>query len=147
MAFLAIAIGIITGVLSGLIGLGGRIFIVPALVYVFKMSQHEAQGTSLATLLLPIGLFGSVLASLGPPLAASFAENDWIDTSRAREGPQPKSLHEGVILRGLVPFAQTTSARQSVARTLPADPAGPHREALRVAEGHRLGTLLDLAHQ
>jgi uncharacterized membrane protein YfcA len=58
MAFLAIAIGIITGVLSGLIGLGGGIFIVPALVYVFKMSQHEAQGTSLATLLLPIGLFG-----------------------------------------------------------------------------------------
>ena len=30
----------------------------PALVYVFKMSQHQAQGTSLATLLLPIGLFG-----------------------------------------------------------------------------------------
>jgi uncharacterized membrane protein YfcA len=34
------------------------VFIVPALVYIFKMSQHEAQGTSLATLLLPIGLFG-----------------------------------------------------------------------------------------
>jgi hypothetical protein len=43
---------------SGLIGLGGGIFIVPALVFVFKMTQHEAQGTSLATLLLPIGLFG-----------------------------------------------------------------------------------------
>lgn len=58
MTILVILIGIITGVLSGLIGLGGGIFIVPALVYVFKMPQHEAQGTSLATLLLPIGLFG-----------------------------------------------------------------------------------------
>lgn len=58
MIIVAVGIGIATGILSGLIGLGGGIFIVPALVYVFKMSQHEAQGTSLATLLLPIGLFG-----------------------------------------------------------------------------------------
>lgn len=58
MIIVAILIGLMTGVMSGLIGLGGGIFIVPALVYVFKMSQHEAQGTSLATLLLPIGLFG-----------------------------------------------------------------------------------------
>jgi uncharacterized membrane protein YfcA len=58
MTVVAILIGLATGVISGLIGLGGGVFIVPALVYVFKMSQHEAQGTSLATLLLPIGLFG-----------------------------------------------------------------------------------------
>lgn len=58
MVFVAIVTGLLTGVISGLIGLGGGIFIVPALVFVFKMSQHEAQGTSLATLLLPIGLFG-----------------------------------------------------------------------------------------
>ena len=58
MAGVAILIGLTTGVISGLIGLGGGVFIVPALVYVFKMSQHKAQGTSLATLLLPIGLFG-----------------------------------------------------------------------------------------
>lgn len=58
MALLAILIGIVTGVVSGLIGLGGGLLIVPALVYIFKMPQHLAQGTSLATLLLPIGLFG-----------------------------------------------------------------------------------------
>ena len=58
MTILAILIGLATGVLSGLIGLGGGVFIVPALVYLFKMSQHQAQGTSLATLLLPIGLLG-----------------------------------------------------------------------------------------
>ena len=58
MTVVAIVIGLATGVVSGLIGLGGGVFLVPALVYVFKMSQHEAQGTSLATLLLPIGFFG-----------------------------------------------------------------------------------------
>lgn len=60
MVIVAIVIGLGAGILSGLIGLGGGIFIVLALVYAFKMSQHEAQGTSLATLLLPIGLFGFV---------------------------------------------------------------------------------------
>jgi uncharacterized protein len=58
MAALAILIGLLTGALSGLIGLGGGVFIVPALVYLFKMPQRMAQGTSLATLLLPIGLLG-----------------------------------------------------------------------------------------
>jgi uncharacterized membrane protein YfcA len=58
MSAIAVIIGVATGILSGLIGLGGGIFIVPALVFVFNMSQHQAQGTSLATLLLPIGLFG-----------------------------------------------------------------------------------------
>ena len=58
MAILAILIGVVTGIVSGLTGLGGGILIVPALVYVFRMSQHDAQGTSLATLLLPIGFFG-----------------------------------------------------------------------------------------
>jgi uncharacterized membrane protein YfcA len=38
MAVVAILIGLTTGVVSGLIGLGGGVFIVPALVYVFKMS-------------------------------------------------------------------------------------------------------------
>src|SRR5262245_47134147 len=58
MAILAVLIGVITGAVSGVIGLGGGVFIVPALVYVFKMTQHQAQGTSLAMLLLPTGLFG-----------------------------------------------------------------------------------------
>ena len=41
-----------------MVGLGGGLLIAPALVCVFRMSQHEAQGTSLATPLLLIGLFG-----------------------------------------------------------------------------------------
>lgn len=49
-------IGLAAGVLSGLVGIGGGLIIVPALVYFLSMGQHEAQGTSLATLLLPVGI-------------------------------------------------------------------------------------------
>lgn len=55
MTFLYILLGLVVGVLSGIVGIGGGIMIIPALVYFFHMSQHKAQGTSLAALLLPIG--------------------------------------------------------------------------------------------
>ncbi|MBN1790376.1 MAG: sulfite exporter TauE/SafE family protein [Bacteroidales bacterium] len=48
-------IGLSAGVVSGLLGVGGAIIIVPALVFFFGMTQHQAQGTSLAVLLLPVG--------------------------------------------------------------------------------------------
>lgn len=50
------ALGLAAGTASGLLGIGGAIIIVPALVIFFGYGQHNAQGTSLATLLLPIGL-------------------------------------------------------------------------------------------
>ena len=49
-------IGAIAGMLSGLVGIGGGIVIVPALVYFLAFTQKQAQGTSLAILLLPIGI-------------------------------------------------------------------------------------------
>ncbi len=52
-----LCIGLFAGILSGLVGVGGGIIIVPALVYFLAMSQHQAQGTSLAVLLLPVGIF------------------------------------------------------------------------------------------
>ena len=48
-------IGLVAGTLSGLIGVGGAIIIIPSLVLFLGMDQYQAQGTSLATLLLPIG--------------------------------------------------------------------------------------------
>ncbi|MEO6902314.1 MAG: sulfite exporter TauE/SafE family protein [Bacteroidia bacterium] len=51
-----LCIGLLAGILSGLIGIGGGIIIVPALVYFLGSSQHQAQGTSLAVLLLPVGI-------------------------------------------------------------------------------------------
>ena len=52
-------LGIGVGAAAGFIGVGGGIFVVPALVYLFKFSQREAQGTSLAMLVPPIGLFAA----------------------------------------------------------------------------------------
>lgn len=54
--FYLFLLGIISGTVSGLLGIGGAIIIIPALVYIFKLSQHQAQGTSIAILLPPIGL-------------------------------------------------------------------------------------------
>jgi uncharacterized membrane protein YfcA len=53
-----LAVGLVAGFLSGLIGIGGGIVIVPVLVYFFSMSQKTAQGTTLFMFLLPIGLLG-----------------------------------------------------------------------------------------
>ena len=56
MLIILVIIGLIAGLLSGIVGIGGGIIIVPALVYFVGFSQRQAQGTSLAILLLPIGL-------------------------------------------------------------------------------------------
>jgi uncharacterized membrane protein YfcA len=55
-----IGLGLIVGVLSGVLGLGGGIFLVPALIFLFHFSPHQAQGTSLAVLIPPIGLFAAL---------------------------------------------------------------------------------------
>ena len=49
-----ILIGILAGVLSGLVGVGGGIIMVPLLVLLFGFNQHQAQGTSLAVLAVPV---------------------------------------------------------------------------------------------
>ncbi len=53
---LLLLIGLVSGIASGLFGIGGGVLIVPALVYLAGFSQHAATGTSLAILLPPIGL-------------------------------------------------------------------------------------------
>ena len=47
-------IGLAAGMLSGLVGIGGGVVIVPALVFLLGLSQHQAQGTSLFILSLPV---------------------------------------------------------------------------------------------
>jgi len=53
-----ILVGIAAGILGGLVGVGGGIIIVPALVYFVGFSQKTAQGTSLGLIMLPVGIFG-----------------------------------------------------------------------------------------
>jgi uncharacterized membrane protein YfcA len=50
-----LAIGIVAGVAAGMFGIGGGLIIVPALVLLYKMSQHAAVGTSLGAILMPVG--------------------------------------------------------------------------------------------
>ena len=55
ITLVSLALGVLIGTVSGMIGLGGAIFLIPILVYGYGLDQKTAQGTSLATLLLPIG--------------------------------------------------------------------------------------------
>ncbi len=54
-----IIIGIISGLLAGVFGIGGAIIVIPALVFILGMSQHDAQGTSLAFMLPPVGILAT----------------------------------------------------------------------------------------
>jgi uncharacterized protein len=52
--------GTLAGFVSGAMGVGGAIIVVPFLVFFLGLTQHEAQGTSLAVLLLPVGIFAVI---------------------------------------------------------------------------------------
>jgi uncharacterized protein len=54
-----VIIGLMAGVFGGIFGVGGAIIMIPALVYFLGVDQHTAQGTSLAVMLPPIGLFAA----------------------------------------------------------------------------------------
>jgi uncharacterized membrane protein YfcA len=57
---IVIGIGLAAGILSGMVGVGGGIVMVPAMVYFLAFPQHRAQGTSLALMLFPVGLLGAL---------------------------------------------------------------------------------------
>lgn len=59
MSLLYILLGAFAGVLSGSIGIGGGIIIVPSLIFLFGFSQQEAQGTTLGLLVPPIGILAA----------------------------------------------------------------------------------------
>ncbi len=80
VTLILLLVGLIVGIASGIIGIGGGIFFIPILVFFFHMDQHKAQGTSLAALLLPVGIFafwtyyrdGNADLKVGLLLAAGF---------------------------------------------------------------------------
>jgi uncharacterized protein len=57
---LLILLGLAAGILSGLFGIGGGIIIIPALVFLFGLTQQQAQGTTLVLLIPPIGLLAAL---------------------------------------------------------------------------------------
>ena len=56
---LYLLLGLVAGILSGLIGIGGATIVIPALVLMFGLSQHMAQGTTLALMVPPIGILAA----------------------------------------------------------------------------------------
>ena len=91
-----IIIGIITGVVAGLLGIGGAIIMVPALVFIMGLSQHQAQGTSLAVMLPPIGIIaaynyykaGEVNLKFALILAGTFIIGSYFGSKLALNIPQ-----------------------------------------------------------
>lgn len=57
VAWTMLLVGLLVGAVSGVVGIGGGILFVPALIWLAGMDQHKAQGTSLGALLLPVGIF------------------------------------------------------------------------------------------
>jgi hypothetical protein len=57
---LYVILGLAAGIFSGVFGIGGGVILIPALVYLFGLTQHQAQGTTLAILVPPIGLLAAL---------------------------------------------------------------------------------------
>jgi len=58
--FILVVIGLLAGILSGIVGIGGGLIIIPMLILFLGTSQHVAQGTSLAVMLPPIGFLAAL---------------------------------------------------------------------------------------
>ena len=76
-----LVLGVAVGIISGIVGIGGGVVLIPILVYALKMDQHTAQGTSLMMILPPVGILavmeyykaGHVDVKLAIMLAIGFA--------------------------------------------------------------------------
>jgi len=97
MLILLLAIGVVTGVMAGMLGIGGAIIMVPALVFIMGFSQQMAQGTSLAVMLPPIGIIaaynywkaGQVNLKFALILAVAFLIGSYFGSKLALNLPQP----------------------------------------------------------
>lgn len=91
-----ILIGIVTGIMAGMLGIGGAIIMIPGLVFLLGLSQQAAQGTSLAVMLPPIGILaafnyfkaGQVNIKFALILAVAFIIGSYFGSRLALEIPQ-----------------------------------------------------------
>jgi hypothetical protein len=91
-----VSIGLAAGVLSGFVGIGGGVIIVPALVYALGFTQHQAQGTSLFVLSMPVVILavlnyaksGYVNWKFGLIIAASFVIGGFIGSKLSLRIPE-----------------------------------------------------------
>jgi hypothetical protein len=93
---LLILVGLAAGILSGMVGVGGGIIVVPALVLLLGFSQHEAQGTSLGLLLLPVGILavlnyykqGYIDIKVVAIMSVAFVLGGWLGSKLSLAMPQ-----------------------------------------------------------
>ncbi len=102
-----LSIGVMAGILSGFVGIGGGVIIVPALVFALGLSQHEAQGTSLFVLMMPVVLLsvinywkaGNVNWKFGLLIAVAFVIGGYIGSKLSLKlSPGIVKLIFGVIM-------------------------------------------------
>ncbi|SFS06903.1 hypothetical protein SAMN05421771_1267 [Granulicella pectinivorans] len=113
-----LALGVVIGVISGTVGIGGGALLIPALVYFYGMTQIRAQGTSLATLLLPIGFFafwtyykaGHADLKLAMLLSVGFALGGWLGGNWAQH------LSETALRRGFAALLLVLAAKLAFSR-------------------------------
>jgi uncharacterized membrane protein YfcA len=92
-----IVIGVVTGITAGMLGIGGAIIMIPALVFFLGFSQQMAQGTSLAVMLPPIGIIaaynyykaGQVNLKFAMIVAVAFIVGSYFGSKLALNIPQP----------------------------------------------------------
>ena len=92
-----VVIGLVAGILGGMVGLGGAIILIPAMVMFLAMDQRMAQGTTLAIMLPPIGLFaafnyykaGYVNIKYALVIAVVFALGGYLGSKLALNIPAP----------------------------------------------------------
>ncbi len=97
LLLILIGIGLLTGFMAGMLGIGGAIIMIPALVFLLGLSQQSAQGTSLAVMLPPIGIIaaynyykaGEVNFKFALILAAFFLVGSFFGSKLALTIPQP----------------------------------------------------------
>ncbi|MGE5308033.1 MAG: TSUP family transporter [Deltaproteobacteria bacterium] len=92
-----LALGLLAGILGGAFGIGGGSIIIPALVYLFGLTQHQAQGTTLAIMVPPIGLLaawryyqsGNVKLEIAGLICLGFLFGGWLGAGLIQHVPEP----------------------------------------------------------
>lgn len=93
----SVILGLVAGVFGGMFGLGGGTILIPALVYFFGLTQHQAQGTTLAIMVPPIGILaawryyqsGNVKLGMAALICAGFLAGGWIGAHFVQGIPEP----------------------------------------------------------
>ncbi|OPY89888.1 MAG: hypothetical protein A4E72_00919 [Syntrophus sp. PtaU1.Bin208] len=118
---LLLLIGLFSGIVAGLFGIGGGVLIVPALIYFAGFSTHAAVGTSLAVLLPPVGLaavleyyrHGQVNLKAAVIVAAALFVGGWLGAILANRLPAPYlKLAFGIFVMGMGVYLVFGAVRQ-----------------------------------